>query len=186
MNKQPDLFSFADKTELSLIDKIKEYIKKGNIKYVSLKVDYDEFEIIDISKSEWWDGNFKYGAKFLLKGFNYKVWSLAVSSSDLEEFFKKAEKVFSPDRAKHFRNVANNHNITTLKEFKERFIYEPRKIILIEADSIDEIKEIANDCYTFQKQVKNHPEMLEKRNIRKICNLFIPKEKIGIEIGESY
>jgi len=193
MSKQPTLFSFMEKSEISLIDRIKGYIENENIKFVSLQVDYKEqvdykdFEIMDMTQLySWWQkfGYFRYSAKFILKGFNYNIWNIANNSSDLKEFFKKVEKIY-PDKIRHIKYVANIRNVSTLKEFKDKLIYKPRKISLIEADSVEEIKKIANDCHIFQTQLKNHPEMLKKRAIKKICNLLDTDETIGIELGES-
>ena len=48
------------------------------------------------------------------------------------------------------------------------FVQEPLKITLIEADSIEKIYLIKKDILEFQKLVKNHPVLLEKREIQKI------------------
>jgi len=80
--------------------------------------------------------------------------------------------------------LITTHNISSLKEFGDEYIFEPIKISLIEADSIEEIKKIKKDIKLFKAQLANQPDLIYKREIKKICGIT-ERRKSDDEVGNG-
>jgi len=181
-----NLFEYAKIKNSSLIDTIKTYIKKKHIKKIYLHHDY-EGKIVDLYKKDDFYKKFGYYQYSLLayaKGFNYKVWVTFNSSNNLKDFLEKVEKVFGVKRREHFEMLITTHNISSLKEFGDEYIFEPIKISLIEADSIEEIEKIKKDIKLFKAQLSNQPDLIYKREIKKICGIT-ERRKSDDEVGNG-
>lgn len=183
-----DLFEFAKiSDEVSLIDRINKYIKNGNIKHVNTIADYSEVEVrkIDIKEQQIWWSN--YGKVFQgivpIKGFNYYIWHIFQKhKNNIKEYLEQVKKVFGETVYKNNLSCLQKCNYD-LNYFEKEILIRPQKRILIEAETADEVLEIAKDCELLVKQIKIRPELLKKRNYKKV--VFHPYDINNDDIGYS-
>jgi len=177
-----DLFTFYEIKETSIIDKVQSYIENKNIRHLSLSVDYSDIEIIDLWEEEPTLKKYfrHYGGKCYSKGFNYKIYKIFSQSEYFEDFINSVRINISEKRAIFLQN-----NFSSLEQIK-KYIRKPERLLVIEADTKEEVKEIATTLHTLQSNIKNNPELLNRRIIKKVCNVSDKKEEIGLKIEELF